>query len=48
MRKKIRGIRLEFKLQDAWIGAYWRKSGRMFEIWVCIIPCVPIHYWSVK
>lgn len=32
-------IKLEFKKQDAWIGAYWDKD----DIWICLIPCFPIH-----
>lgn len=35
----LRWVRLEFKLQDLWIGAYWTDD----ELWVCPIPCFPIH-----
>lgn len=44
------GIRLEFKIQDLWIGVYWsghETLGR-FDIWICVIPCFPIHYWRFK
>jgi hypothetical protein len=46
-------LRLEFKLQDAWVGAFWRggrhvseETGlvvRTLEIWLCLLPCMPIH-----
>ena len=38
-------ITVEFKIEDFWIGAYWRydASYRMCHLWVCLIPCVPIH-----
>lgn len=59
-------ISLERKWEDAWIGAFWRRTreqvgsvrtrdtvfehfedravyGYIFEIWICILPCFPIH-----
>jgi hypothetical protein len=40
------GIRLEFKIQDLWIGLFWKNGKEDIDIWLCIIPCFPIHYWS--
>lgn len=44
------GISFEFKLQDFWVGVYWDSNPKDcvygFDIWFCIIPCFPIHYWS--
>lgn len=48
-------IRLDFKPQDFWIGAYWtfKKAdygcflGRCVMEWhlyVCLLPCLPIHF----
>ena len=42
-------VDLEWKPQDMWIGAYWKRLGNCVDCWVCLIPCVPIHicvYWS--
>lgn len=56
-------VRLEFKLADCWVGAYWRstycvghpktwmeRNGDQqgwfrgtWDLWVCIIPCLPLH-----
>jgi hypothetical protein len=42
-------INLEFKLADMWIGIFWRTQENpldkrhITEIWICIIPCLPIH-----
>lgn len=36
-------IRLEFKIQDLWIGIFWKKKIRLYNIWICVIPCFPIH-----
>lgn len=37
-------IRLEFKPQDMWVGAFWKTSGNLkTDIWICILPTLPIH-----
>lgn len=44
--------RFEFKVQDLWVGAFWRTTycetnagpQRMAtDIWVCLLPCLPLH-----
>jgi hypothetical protein len=40
------GIGLEFKIQDFWLGFYCKNRNNEFDIWFCLIPCFPIHYWS--
>lgn len=49
---------LEFKIRDMWVGVFWHavepdksmvkgsKTPRDVDIWVCIIPCLPIHFWA--
>ncbi len=47
---------LEFKPQDFWIGAFWKTTypyyaKRMTDIWICILPMMPIHislYWPLS
>lgn len=38
----------EVKKEDAWIGAFWRYErgdwGSTFNLWVCLLPCMPLHY----
>jgi hypothetical protein len=54
-------IRLEFKPQDCWVGAFWRKETlweygsygdgyavNEYHIWLCLLPCLPIHIWWRK
>lgn len=45
-------VRFEFKLQDMWVGTYWKRVNcstddgiKPFttDIWICILPCLPIH-----
>lgn len=40
--------RFEFKLEDFWIGAFWRREAARWDIWVCLIPCFPLHltWWD--
>lgn len=34
---------LEWKLQDMWVGAFWKRQGHVFDAWICLLPCLPIH-----
>ena len=45
MEKQKRGwhCQLEFKLEDMWIGAYWRRGSLSWDLWICLVPCVPLH-----
>jgi hypothetical protein len=44
-------VAIEWKLADLWIGIFWRRqtlpmdesSTSDLEIWVCLIPCLPIR-----
>jgi len=49
-------IKLELNWQDLWLGAYWEKKEIVYpfrkpsienqwHIWICILPCLPIHIW---
>jgi hypothetical protein len=33
----------EFKLQDLWIGAFWKRIGNCVDLWICFLPCLPLH-----
>lgn len=39
-------LQLEWKLQDMWGGVYWENTPERFDIWICLIPCLPLHYAS--
>lgn len=36
-------LRLEFKIQDMWIGVFWDLRGSDFHLWMCLVPCFPLH-----
>ncbi len=39
-------LQLEWKPQDLWVGVYWKNQPYRIDIWVCLLPCFPIHYAS--
>lgn len=41
--RQIASVRFEVKLQDAWIGAYWKRDLYALHIWICFVPCLPLH-----
>lgn len=42
-------VRLEIKFEDLWVGAFWRRFAGKVDLWICLLPCVPIHIsWPVK
>lgn len=34
---------MEFKLEDFWVGAYWKLGELNSDLWICIVPCLPLH-----
>ena len=39
-------VKLDAKISHMWIGAYWQQFGNCLDLWICLIPFVPIHfYW---
>jgi hypothetical protein len=39
-------LELQWKPQDWLIGVSWENQPYRIDIWICIIPCLPIHYAS--
>lgn len=36
-------VRFEWKPQDLWVGAFWKNNPFHFDLWICVLPCVPLH-----
>lgn len=36
--------RFEFKPQDCWIGVFWKSDSWDLDVWVCLLPMVPLHF----
>ncbi len=41
-------FRFEFKKEDFWIGAFWKKEvGDLnTHLWICLLPCLPLHIFG--
>jgi hypothetical protein len=39
---------LQFKPADLWVGVYYAGHGGWWDVWVCLVPCFPIHFWSTE
>jgi hypothetical protein len=42
-------FRVEWKPQDAWVGAFWKTTRYLSgqketHLWVCILPMIPLHF----
>lgn len=37
-------VRAEWVFEDAWLGVFWRREGRCLEVWVCLLPFLPLHF----
>lgn len=36
-------VSLGFKLADLWIGVYYERRTDGLHLWVCLLPCAPVH-----
>lgn len=34
---------LEFKLADLWVGSFYARKGDTLHVWICVLPCLPLH-----
>jgi hypothetical protein len=46
------GAALERRWPYAWIGffvgSYRTGYGRHWDVWVCLVPCFPVHVWWMR
>jgi hypothetical protein len=35
--------RFEFKVQDCWVGVYWNRGHVVTDVYVCLLPMLPLH-----
>lgn len=41
-------ISIKINWHDIWIGLYWNETDNALHIYVCIIPCIPVHVSLTK
>lgn len=37
-------VGIERKIEDLWVGAFWKGDRDEREVWVCLVPCLPIRF----
>lgn len=37
-------VGFQFSLHDFWIGLHWKQFGHFTQAWLCLLPCVAIHF----
>lgn len=35
--------RFEWKWADLWVGLFFKRAGNSVDIWLCMLPCIPLH-----
>lgn len=40
-----RRTRLFFEPRDIWIGVYWKRYPKALDIYICLLPCLPINVY---
>ena len=45
-RRWSRGaVFLKWEPKDMWLGVYWTRNGLARHVYICILPCLPLHIW---
>jgi hypothetical protein len=43
MKRRFIFGRFEWKLQDLYIGCYWKKQNYLLDLWIVLIPTITLH-----
>lgn len=36
-------VSMKLNVHDVWIGVFWKRRGRTLDVYVCLLPCLPLH-----
>lgn len=39
---------IRFEPRDIWVGLFWDREGKRTHFYVCLIPCVVIHFYRLN
>lgn len=45
MSKRRWHLRLQWEPRDCWIGLYWTRATYSTHVYICLLPCFPLHVW---
>jgi len=34
--------------RDLWVGLYWKRKANLLQVWICLLPCLPLHLVWVR
>lgn len=37
--------RIFFEPRDIWVGLYWKRYPRAIDLYVCVVPCLPLNLY---
>lgn len=37
-------LQIIFEPRDAWIGVYWNRIGNAMDVYICLLPFLPLHF----
>lgn len=40
-------VSIQWKWQDLWVGAFWKRGLHEWHLWICLLPCLPIRIHRV-
>ncbi|KKL67821.1 hypothetical protein LCGC14_2131120 [marine sediment metagenome] len=41
-------VQIQWEPRDWWVGTFWRKTEIAVHLYVCIVPCLPLHVTILK
>ena len=41
---KLCHIGVELRIKDLWVGVRWQRLAGWLDVWVCLVPCFPVHF----
>lgn len=41
-------VQIEWKPQDMWVGVFWKRRVISTDVWICLVPCFPIHIYFLN
>ena len=45
MRFIAKRLRLFWEPRDLWVGCYWKRYPKAIDLYVCLVPCLPLNLY---